>query len=152
MSEASDHDMRLTAVERALSGQGAELARQGTRLDGIERDISKVLAGLETIAKDRAAAPQPISWKVAGATLISLAAAGSVIWQIIAMAPVVTEIRDKLATFSHASQIKALETELHLEKRLIEVDGKHGRISHIEAELRRINEALRWAPTIARTQ
>ncbi len=158
MTEPTDHDIRLTQVERALSGQGIEIARQGTRLDSIERDVGKVLSALDRMATAQTAAaaaqaavPQPLSWKAIGGTLTSVAAAGIVVWQIVSMAPVVTDIRNQLTTLNHTTGKQTMESEHRLDKRLSEVDGKFGRVQRLEDEMRITREALGWRPTIARS-
>lgn len=156
--EPTDHDLRLTQVERALSGQGIEIARQGTRLDGMKQDIDKVLSAIDKMAAAQtaaatlqAAAPQALGWKAIGGTLTSVAAAGYVVWQIVSMAPVITDIRDKLTTFSHTAEKAAMESEHRLDKRLTEMDGRYGRLSQIEDRLKRVDDAMGWRPVVART-
>jgi len=179
MGMSDDTDSRLSAVERALGAQGQEQARQGARLDAIERDIGGVKTGIEKLLQTQASTPQPLSWKTAGATLMSVASAGAVIWGIIAMSPAVGELRDNVGKLNATldkrltevdgryGRLEHLEAEHRrmaesaeklatlnsaLDKRLSELDGKSGRLSQIEAEQRRTTEALGWRPTIARSQ
>jgi hypothetical protein len=124
---SDDTESRLTKVE--------------TRLDQIERDLTKVSVGIDKLLATNASNPQPLSWKAVGATLVSVASAGAVIWGVISMSPAVNELRTNLDR--HVS---------HMDKRITEIDGKWGRLAHIEQEQRRTTDALRWQPTIARTQ
>jgi hypothetical protein len=108
---SDDTDKRLTTVE--------------LRLDGIERDMGKVVTGLDKLLSAQAAAPSMLTWKMVGGTLTSVAAAGYVVWRIIEMSPAVSVLTDKLT-----------ETRYRIER--------------LEAEQKRTTEALGWRPTIAK--
>src|SRR5689334_15184612 len=157
-----DHvDQRLSAVER-------EQARQGAKLDGLERDVGKIAVGVERLLSDRAAAPQPLSWKTAGATLVSVASAGAVVWGIISMSPAVNELRERLSRIEASMDKRMTEVDApklgrldrldqdvrRLEKlteRLGELAVAQGhKLSTLEADQKRTSDALGWRPTIAR--
>jgi hypothetical protein len=120
------YDKRLGKVE-------TELARQGERMDRVERDVSKIGSGVEELLRRDIARPQPPNWRAAIATGISilggLAMLAAFSWWFTSVSPAV----------------------LNLERRTHELDdARIGRVSTTEKRLEQVEKRLQryedWRP------
>jgi hypothetical protein len=80
---SDDTDKRLTTVE--------------LRLDGIERDMGKVVSGMNRLLEQQAAQPQALTWKTVLGTLASVLGGAAIVWQIVGMSPSVTDLQKEMA-------------------------------------------------------
>lgn len=122
---------------RRLGRVETDLARQGTRLDDVDRRLGEMgrvqertAAGVDELLRREAARPQPTSWRTAAATVLTMMGGLGM-----------------LATFSwwFTAQSPAVQD---LDRRLTRIDDKDiGRMGRAE---RRLDDMERWRPTVVR--
>jgi hypothetical protein len=90
------HDLIEERVGKLELGQ----ARQETRLERIEVDLSKVGMGVEKLLEREAKRPEPTTWKnvagTLGATFTVIGALAVFVWWFIAASPVVLDLDRRL--------------------------------------------------------
>jgi hypothetical protein len=133
---------------RRLGRVETDLARQGARLDDVDRrlgDVGRVqertAAGVDELLRREAARPQPTSWKAAATTVVTLIAGITAVagfsWWFVATSPAVIELGKQLG-----------ELRTAIDKRLTRIDDPEiGRLPRAE---KRLDDVERWTPKVVK--
>ena len=143
MTEDDDASLwrRLGRVETDMARQGARLDDVDRRLGGIERTQELTKGGVEELLRRDAGRPQPTSWKAAATTVVTLIAGIGAIagfsWWFVATSPAVIDLGKRLDGLAAA-----------IDKRLTRVDDPEiGRLPRVE---KRLDDLERWSPKVTR--
>jgi hypothetical protein len=137
----ANYDKRLGKVETELARQGTRLEDIDRRIGGMERAQDRIAGGVEELLRREASRPQPTNWRAIAVTAIALVGGigmvASFAWWLMSVSPAVTDLARKLGDLATAT-----------DKRLTRIDDPEiGRLPRAE---KRLDDLERWAPVVKR--